>query len=40
LVIEIRKRQGGRDVHSHVVNRTWGLADRPLHDVNPDPLLR
>jgi hypothetical protein len=39
-IIEILKRHGGRDVHFHVVNRTWGLADRPLHDVNPDPLLR
>jgi hypothetical protein len=31
---------GGRDAHFHVVHRTWGLADRPMHDVNPDPFLR
>ena len=39
-ILEILRRHGGRDVHFHVVSRTWGLADRPLHDVNPDPLLR
>lgn len=38
-VIDILKRNGGRDVHVHVVNRTWGPADVPLHDLNPDPLL-
>jgi hypothetical protein len=39
-ILEILKRHGGRDAHFHVVHRTWGVADRPLHDVNPDPLLR
>jgi len=39
-ILEILKRHGGRDAHFHVVQRTWGLADRPLHDVNPDPFLR
>jgi len=38
-VVEILKRHGGRDVHFHTVRRTWGVADVPLHDVNPDPLL-
>ncbi|MFT0890824.1 hypothetical protein [Pseudochelatococcus sp. G4_1912] len=38
-IIEILKRNSGRDVHFHVVNRTWGVADVPLHSFNPDPLL-
>lgn len=39
-VPELLKNSGGRDVHFHLVNRTWGVADRPPHDFNPDPLLR
>jgi hypothetical protein len=39
-IIGILKRNGGRDVHLHAVTRTWGVADRPLHDFNPDPLLK
>lgn len=39
-ILEILKRHGGRDAHFHVVHRTWGVADRPLHDVNPDPFMR
>lgn len=39
-ISEILKNRGGRDVHFHLVDRTWGVADRPLHDFNPDPLLR
>lgn len=30
---------GGRDAHIHVVSRTWGPSDAPMHDFNPDPLL-
>ncbi len=39
-IAEILTRHGGRDVHFHVVTRSWGVADVPLHDVQPDPLLR
>lgn len=39
-VVKILKRHGGRDVHFHTVRRTWGLADIPLHDANPDPLIK
>jgi hypothetical protein len=39
-IVGILKSHGGRDVHFHVAHRTWGSADRPLHDFNPDPLLR
>ena len=39
-ILQILKLHGGRDAHFHVVHRTWGVADRPLHDVNPDPFLR
>ncbi|MPZ30871.1 MAG: hypothetical protein GEV13_07700 [Rhodospirillales bacterium] len=39
-ILEILERHGGREVHFHVAHRTWGLADRPMHDVNPDPFLR
>jgi len=38
-IISALTRNGGRDVHIHVVERTWGPADAPLHDFNPDPLL-
>jgi hypothetical protein len=36
----ILARAGGRDVHFHVATRKWGVADVPLHDAQPDPLLR
>jgi hypothetical protein len=39
-IAEILKSKGGREVHFHVADRTWGSTDRPLHDFNPDPLLR
>jgi len=38
-IIAALSRNGGRDVHIHVVERSWGPADAPLHDFNPDPLL-
>lgn len=31
---------GGQDVHTHDIERTWGEEDVPLHDWQPDPLLR
>jgi len=39
-IVEILKGSGGRDVHFHVANRTWGTENVPFHDSNPDPLLR
>lgn len=30
---------GGRDVHVHVIERTWGTEDIPLAEFNPDPFL-
>lgn len=39
-IVGILKANGARDVHFHVVTRSWGVADIPLHDFNPDPLLR
>lgn len=39
-ITDILKANGGRDVHFHVANRSWGVANVPLHDFNPDPLLK
>ncbi|PSJ60439.1 hypothetical protein [Pseudaminobacter soli (ex Li et al. 2025)] len=39
-VTEILKRNGAKDVHLHVVKRSWGVSDVPLHDTEPDPFLR
>lgn len=39
-VLEILHRNGASDVHVHVVKRSWGVSDVPMHDVQPDPLLR
>ena len=38
-IVDILKRHSARDVHFHVVKRSWGVADVPLHNFNPDPLL-
>ncbi|QFR34735.1 hypothetical protein [Ancylobacter sp. TS-1] len=38
-IVGILKKNGADDVHIHVVTRSWGIADVPLHDLNPDPLL-
>lgn len=35
----VLRRCGGRSVHTHVVEREWGAADTPLHNVQPDPFL-
>jgi hypothetical protein len=37
--LDVLRRCGGGSVHAHAVERTWGTADRPLHDVQPDPFL-
>jgi hypothetical protein len=39
-IADILKNNGAKDVHFHVANRSWSVVDRPLHDFNPDPLLR
>ncbi|MFG1357723.1 hypothetical protein [Xanthobacter pseudotagetidis] len=39
-IVGILKKNGASDVHLHVITRSWGIADVPLHDANPDPLLR
>ena len=30
---------GGTLVHTHTIDRPWGVADSPLHDLQPDPFL-
>jgi hypothetical protein len=29
----------GGSVHTHLIDRTWGIANVPLHNVQPDPFL-
>lgn len=38
-VLKILRRNGADDVHLHVVKRSWGASDIPMHDTQPDPLL-
>lgn len=38
-VLDILRRNGADDVHLHVVKRSWGTSDVPLHDTQPDPFL-
>ena len=38
-VLEVLQRCGGGSVHTHTIDRAWGVADTPLHDVQPDPFL-
>ncbi|MFK8251688.1 hypothetical protein [Ancylobacter terrae] len=38
-IVSLLKANGAQDVHIHVCTRSWGPADVPLHDFNPDPLL-
>lgn len=38
-IVSILKANGAQDVHIHVCTRSWGPANVPLHDLNPDPLL-
>ncbi len=37
--LNVLRRCGGDSVHAHAIERTWGAADRPMHDVQPDPFL-
>ena len=37
--LEVLRRCGGGSVHTHTVDREWGVADLPMHGVQPDPFL-
>jgi hypothetical protein len=37
--LSVLRRCGGTSVHAHTIARDWGVADTPLHDVQPDPFL-
>lgn len=36
---EVLQRCGATSVHTHTVQRTWGIADSPMSGVQPDPFL-
>jgi hypothetical protein len=38
--IRILTASGGKHVHAHDIRRTWGAEDVPLHDWQPDPLIK
>jgi hypothetical protein len=37
--LSVLRRCGGTSVHAHTIERDWGVADAPLHDIQPDPFL-
>lgn len=37
---QVLSESGGADIHTHEIERSWGEKDIPLHDWQPDPLLR
>lgn len=37
--IDVLQRCGATSVHTHTAHRTWGVADTPMGDVQPDPFL-
>ena len=37
--LSVLRRCGGTSVHAHTIERDWGVADTPLHDVQLDPFL-
>lgn len=39
LAIRVLTGCGGTFVHVHVIDRAWGVADIPLHGLQPDPFL-
>lgn len=39
-LLAILRDNGGRNVHMHLATRSWGVNEVPLHDAQPDPLLR
>ena len=40
-IVEASLREAGGDhIHTHEIEQTWGEEDIPLHDFQPDPLLK
>ncbi len=39
-IVDAVVKNGARDIHQHVIKRSWGVDDVPLHDFNPDPMVR
>jgi hypothetical protein len=37
--LAVLARCSGASVHAHMIDRQWGVADVPLHDLQPDPFL-
>ena len=37
--LDVLRRSGGRLVHTHTIDREWGVADSPVYGVQPDPFL-
>lgn len=37
--LDVLRRCSGMSVHTHTIERKWGMADSPLHHVQPDPFL-
>jgi hypothetical protein len=37
--LSVLRSNGGTSVHAHTIERSWGVADTPLHDVQPDLFL-
>jgi hypothetical protein len=38
-VLGVLRSCGGLSVHTHTIEREWGIANSPLHGVQPDPFL-
>jgi hypothetical protein len=38
-VLGVLRDSGAGFVHTHTIDRPWGVADSPLHGVQPDPFL-
>jgi hypothetical protein len=38
-VLAVLQQYGARFLHTHMIDRPWGVADSPLHGVQPDPFL-
>jgi hypothetical protein len=37
--LDILRRCGGTSVHTHTIERKWGVENTPLHDIQLDPFL-
>jgi hypothetical protein len=38
-VLSVLGRCGAESLHTHMINRPWGVENSPLHGVEPDPFL-